>query len=66
MRGGGPESRTCHLNNVTSLNSAEEEGEGNFENIVREPFFGFELSDFSADDIYFCGGCEFDEESDAI
>ena len=40
-------------------------GNGNFENIAREPFLGFELFDSSVDDIYFCGECEFDEESDS-
>ena len=54
----------CDVLEVEDFTSVLQIGNGDFENIVHEQFLGFELSDFSAGDICFCGERESDGEMD--
>ena len=55
----------CDVLEAEDFTSVSEIGNGEFENLACKQFWGFELSDSSVDDIYFCGDCEFDEDPDS-
>ena len=37
-----------------------------FKKLSNNKLFGFEVDDFSDDEIYICGDCEFDDEFDCV